>query len=101
MKLSGIDTPALVIDIESAEKNIQTMRNFLAPKKCKLRAHTKIHRSPFLAHMEIAGGSTGITCAKLGEAEVMAQSGISDILIANEIIGKLKTQRLARLAKDL
>ena len=99
LKLSDVDTPALVIDIEAAEKNIQTMRNFLAPKKCKLRAHTKIHRSPFLAHMELAGGSTGITCAKLGEAEVMAQSGVRDILIANEIVGKFKTQRLAKLAK--
>jgi len=75
------------------------MREFLGPKKVKLRAHTKIHKSPFLAHKQIAGGSTGITCAKLGEAEVMAQSGISDILIANEIVGKYKIQRLARLAR--
>jgi|SRR5579872_285422 len=99
MKLAEIDTPALVIDIELAEKNIQTMHDFLAPKKCNLRSHTKIHKSPFLAHKQIAGGSSGITCAKLGEAQVMAQAGISDILIANEIIGKQKTQRLANLAK--
>ena len=88
-----------MIDIEIAEKNIETMRKFLATKKPKLRAHTKIHKSPFLAHMQIAGGSSGITCAKLGEAEIMAQSGISDILIANEIVGRHKTQRLANLAK--
>jgi len=94
-----MDTPSLVIDIEIAEKNIETMRKFLASKKTKLRAHTKIHKSPFLALMQIAGGSSGITCAKLGEAEVMAQSGISDILIANEIVGKQKTKRLANLAK--
>jgi D-serine deaminase-like pyridoxal phosphate-dependent protein len=75
------------------------MRDFLSPKRCKLRAHTKIHKSPFLAQKQIAGGSTGITCAKVGEAEVMAQAGISDILIANEIIGRHKTQRLANLAK--
>ncbi len=75
------------------------MREFLSSKKSKLRAHTKIHKSPFLAHKQIAGGSTGITCAKLGEAEVMAQAGISDILIANEIIGNFKTQRLAKIAK--
>ncbi len=75
------------------------MHDFLAPKKCKLRAHTKIHKSPFLAYKQLAGGSSGITCAKLGEAEVMAQAGISDILIANEIIGKHKAQRLANLAK--
>jgi D-serine deaminase-like pyridoxal phosphate-dependent protein len=75
------------------------MREFLSSKKCRLRAHTKIHKSPFLAHKQIAGGSTGITCAKLGEAEVMAQAGISDILIANEIIGNFKTQRLAKIAK--
>jgi D-serine deaminase-like pyridoxal phosphate-dependent protein len=75
------------------------MHDFLAPKKCKLRAHTKIHKSPFFAHMQLDGGSSGITCAKLGEAEIMAQAGIADILIANEIIGNYKTQRLARLAK--
>lgn len=75
------------------------MRSFLSPKKCKLRAHTKIHKSPFLAHKQIAGGSSGITCAKLGEAEVMVQAGISDILIANEIIGEHKLTRLANLAK--
>jgi D-serine deaminase-like pyridoxal phosphate-dependent protein len=85
--------------MDLAEKNIRTMHDFLAPKKCKLRAHTKIHKSPFLAYKQIAGGSSGITCAKLGEAEVMAQAGISDILIANEIIGKHKAQRLANLAK--
>jgi D-serine deaminase-like pyridoxal phosphate-dependent protein len=99
VKLSEVDTPALIIDMDLAEKNIQTMHDFLAPKKCKLRAHTKIHKSPFLAYKEIAGGSSGITCAKLGEAEVMAQAGISDILIANEIVGKFKAQRLANLAK--
>jgi len=75
------------------------MRDFISSKKCKLRAHTKIHKSPYLAHLELDGGSTGITCAKLGEAEIMAQSGISNILLANEIIGWFKTQRLASLAK--
>ena len=97
--LSEIDTPALIIDIETAEKNIRTMREFIASKKTKLRAHTKIHKSPFLAHMQIAGGSSGITCAKVGEAEVMVQGGISDILIANEIVGRRKTERLANLAR--
>ncbi len=99
MKVNEVDTPALIIDIETAEKNIRTMRDFLSSKKCGLRAHTKIHKSPFLAHRQIAGGSSGITCAKLGEAEVMAQAGIANILIANEIIGELKTKRLANLAK--
>lgn len=99
MKLAEIDTPSLVIDIETVEKNIRAMRQFLATKKTKLRAHTKIHKSPFLAHMQIAGGSSGITCAKVGEAEVMVQAGISDILIANEIVGRKKTGCLANLAR--
>ena len=93
------DTPALILHIDAAERNIKKMGDYFRGKKSCLRAHTKIHKSPFLAHKQVAAGSRGITCAKLGEAEAMAWSGITDILIANEIVSEHKLSRLARLAK--
>lgn len=99
MKTSDYDTPALVLDIAAVEQNIHKMSDYFSGKKAALRAHTKIHKSPFIAHMQIEAGSRGITCAKLGEAETMVQSGIKDILIANEITSDFKVERLARLAR--
>ena len=64
----------------------------------RLRPHAKTHKCPTLARMQLAAGAIGITCAKLGEAEVMAQAGVNDILIANQIIGAAKIARLVNLA---
>lgn len=99
MKLVEYDTPALVLDIEVAESNIRRMGEYFRGKKAHLRPHVKVHKSPFLAHKQIAAGAKGITCAKISEAEVMANSGIDDILVANEIVGPDKLMRLANLAK--
>ncbi len=99
MRLEEIDTPALVLDIEIAERNIARMSEYFRGKKAHLRPHVKVHKSPFLAHKQLAAGAHGITCAKVSEAEVMANSGIVDILIANEIVGVDKLKRLAHLAK--
>src|SRR5208337_1078016 len=68
-------------------------------KKAHLRPHVKVHKSPLIAHKQIRAGAIGITCAKISEAEVMAQNGIDDILIANEIVGDEKVRRLLRLAQ--
>ena len=62
------------------------------------RPHSKVHKTPEIAKLQIAAGAIGVTCAKLGEAEVMAAAGIRDILIANQIVGALKIDRLVRLA---
>jgi len=94
-----IDTPALVIDVNILERNIAKMAEYLRSRKSKLRPHVKVHKSPVLAKKQIAAGAIGITVAKVSEAEVMAQSGIDDILIANEIVGEQKLRRLARVAK--
>jgi D-serine deaminase-like pyridoxal phosphate-dependent protein len=99
MRLEEIDTPALVLDIEIAERNIARMSEYFRGKKAHLRPHVKVHKSPFLAQKQIAAGAHGITCAKVSEAEVMANSGINDIFIANEIVGVVKLKRLASLAK--
>jgi len=59
------------------------MSEFFQGKKAHLRPHVKVHKSPFLAHKQIAASAKGITCAKISEAEVMVNSGIDDILVAN------------------
>jgi len=100
LKVHEYDTPALILDIEAAERNIKRMGEYFRGKKVHLRPHVKVHKSPFLAHKQIAAGAPGITCAKLSEAEVMANSGIDDILIANQIIGPYKIRKLASLAKQ-
>lgn len=95
-----IDTPALLIDLEKLEKNIEKMARFFSDKKANLRPHIKTHKSPWLAHKQLEAGAIGITCQKLGEAEVMAKAGIRDILIANEIVGVQKIKRLVNLRKN-
>jgi len=94
-----IDTPALVIDLDAMERNIRRMADYFASRPAKLRPHAKTHKCPIIAHKQLDAGARGITCAKLGEAEVMAASGIKDILIANQIVGKEKISRLAALAR--
>ena len=99
LKSTEYDTPALLLDMDVAELNIKRMGDYFRGKKVHHRPHVKVHKSPILAHKQIAAGAYGITCAKLTEAEVMANSGIDNILIANQIIGAQKLTRLANLAK--
>jgi D-serine deaminase-like pyridoxal phosphate-dependent protein len=99
MNKSDIDTPALLIDIDKMERNIQKMADFFDKHAANLRPHTKTHKCPVLAHKQLRAGAQGITCAKLGEAEVMAEAGVNDILIANQIVGEQKITRLANLAR--
>ena len=99
MDKNEIDTPALLIDLDALESNIKTMSEYFKEINTNLRPHFKAHKSTAIAHMQMAAGAIGITCAKLGEAEVLAEAGIKDILIANQIVGPLKIARLVNLAK--
>lgn len=94
-----IDTPALVIDLDAMERNIRRMADFFRDRPANLRPHAKTHKTPELAKMQLDAGAIGITCAKLGEAEVMADAGIRGLLVANEVIGAQKIARLAEVAK--
>jgi len=85
-----IDTPALLLYMDAAERNIAKMADFFSDKPCKLRPHIKTHKLPLIAHKQIDAGAIGITCAKLGEAKVFLESGIKNVLIANEIVGEKK-----------
>jgi D-serine deaminase-like pyridoxal phosphate-dependent protein len=93
-----LDTPALCLDIEVVQRNIRRMADYFADGPVRLRPHCKTHKSPMLAQMQLDAGAIGITCAKLGEAEVMGAVGLKDILIANEVVGPSKIARLVNLA---
>jgi D-serine deaminase-like pyridoxal phosphate-dependent protein len=95
-----IDTPALLIDLDSMDFNIDTMAGFFLTTQSKLRPHFKTHKTPVIAHMQLQAGAIGMTCAKVGEAEVLVNAGIRDILIANQVVGPEKIARLASLARQ-
>jgi hypothetical protein len=86
--------PALWVDLDALDHNIATMAERCAAQGVDWRPHVKASKAPDLAKRLIAGGAVGITCAKVGEAEVMAAAGVTDILIANEIVGPRKIARL-------
>ncbi len=94
-----IDTPALLLDADALEANLQRMSTFFAHRHCKLRPHFKSHKCTTIARLQMKAGAVGITCAKLGEAEVVAEAGIRNILIANQIVGPLKICRLVELCR--
>lgn len=98
MNYLEIDTPALLIDQNILNKNIQEMQDFANRNRVKLRPHTKTHKMPKLAKLQEAKGASGITVAKVGEAEVMAEHGLKDIFIANEIVGVQKLERIKELS---
>jgi D-serine deaminase-like pyridoxal phosphate-dependent protein len=100
LKVQEYDTPALIVDIDVVDRNIKRMGEYFRGKKVHLRPHVKVHKSPYFAHKQIAAGAQGITCAKLSEAEVMADAGIKDILIANQVVGPYKLKRLANLSRE-
>jgi D-serine deaminase-like pyridoxal phosphate-dependent protein len=97
--INEVDTPALVIDADAMESNIQRMADYFETVPAGIRPHAKTHKSPVIALKQIRAGAVGATCAKLGEAEALQRGGVSDILIANEIVGPRKIARLARLAR--
>jgi D-serine deaminase-like pyridoxal phosphate-dependent protein len=93
-----LDTPALIIDLDKTEKNLKAMQDLANSAGIKLRPHTKTHKMADIAHLQLEYGAKGITVAKLGEAEAMAEAGIMDIFIATQIVGKQKLARLRSLA---
>ncbi len=100
--VSDLDTPAVVIDLDIVEANIRRAQEKLASHGFKNRPHIKTHKIPTLAKMQMDAGAIGITCQKIGEAEVMADAGVADdILLTYNIIGDAKTERLAALIRRL
>jgi D-serine deaminase-like pyridoxal phosphate-dependent protein len=97
MDIASLDTPCLILDIDTVESNIARMAAFLEGKHAKLRPHFKTPKTPEVARRQLAAGAVGITVAKLGEAEVLADAGIGPILMANQVVGPVKIDRLMAL----
>ena len=90
-------TPVAVIDMDKVERNIARVQKACDAAGVANRPHIKTHKSPMLAKLQIAAGAKGITCQKIGEAEVMADAGIDDILISYNLLGEEKMSRLGAL----
>jgi D-serine deaminase-like pyridoxal phosphate-dependent protein len=94
-----LDTPALLLDLNAVESNIRKMADFARQAGVRLRPHAKIYKgTPVFAWMQLRAGAMGLTVSKLSEAEVLAAAGIQEILIANQVVGSRKVQRLVNLA---
>jgi D-serine deaminase-like pyridoxal phosphate-dependent protein len=94
-----LDTPALLVDLDVLQSNIARIAGACRAGGVAWRPHTKGIKVPAIAHMLLRSGAIGVTCAKLGEAEIMASAGINNILIANQIVGEQKILRLVNLRR--
>ncbi len=94
----ALNTPALVLDVEALDRNIAAMASFAAAAGLKLRPHAKTHKSVDIARRQIAAGALGVCCAKLGEAEALADGGIEGMLITSPVVGAPAVERLVALA---
>src|SRR2546430_14543374 len=99
MRTSEIDTPAVLIDADILERNIRRAAEQCGKHRIALRPHIKTHKMPPLAWMQVKAGAVGLTVAKLGEAEVMADAGIADLMGAFPVGGSAKLRRLGSLAE--
>lgn len=93
----AIDTPALVVDLDAFERNLDRMAAMAAEAGVRLRPHAKMHKSPWVALKQIERGAVGVCCQKVSEAEVMVDGGITDVLVSNQVVGAEKLKRLAEL----
>jgi D-serine deaminase-like pyridoxal phosphate-dependent protein len=99
LRKDELDTPALLVDLDILDRNIGEIAETCRAHHVNWRPHAKSHKSPDIVRKQLAAGAKGIVCAKLAEAEVMAQAGIENIMIANQIVGDIKIERLAGLSR--
>jgi D-serine deaminase-like pyridoxal phosphate-dependent protein len=99
LRVNDLDTPALVIDLDIMEHNLQRMAEYTEEHGLRLRPHTKTHKIPALARKQLDLGAAGLTIAKVGEAEVMLGANPPDLLLAYPIIGRRKLDRLMEVAR--
>ena len=97
MRIDDLDTPCLLLDLDRVNKNIATMMGILEGTGVSLRPHFKTPKCPAVAELQLKAGAIGITVAKLGEAEVLADAGLGPILMANQVVGTTKIDRLMAL----
>src|SRR5882762_2167501 len=98
--LDEVDTPALVVDLDALEGNIARMAKAVEGGAVRLRPHAKSHKCAEVARAQIAAGAVGVCSQKVSEAEALVAGGVADVLVTNEIVGKQKLARLARLVRE-
>ena len=99
MPLIEVDTPALLLDMDAFESNLDCLDASLAGKQIRVRPHAKSHKCPEIALRQMARGAIGVCCQKVTEAEAMVAGGIPDVLISNQVVGARKIARLVALAQ--
>ena len=99
MPLAAVDTPALILDLDAFERNLARMADAVRGKPVRLRPHAKSHKCAEIATRQMALGAVGVCCQKVSEAEALVAGGVSDVLIANEVVGAGKLDHLAALAR--
>ena len=95
--IENFGTPCPVIDLDIVDRNIAHAQSLCEKAGVANRPHIKTHKSPELAKLQLKAGASGITCQKLGEAEIMADAGITDIIIATNLIGAARSGKLAEV----
>jgi len=93
-----VDTPALVLELDALEANIEAMAAFGRAREVGLRPHAKTHKCAAIGRLQLEAGAVGLCCAKLGEAEALAAGGLGPLLVTSPIVGPHKLERLAKLA---
>ena len=96
--IAAVDTPALLIDLDAMERNIEEVHSAIHTAGIAVRSHAKAHKCPDIALRQIKAGAIGICVQKASEAEPFIDMGIKNILITNEVVGVRKVERVARLA---
>ena len=97
---SELETPALLLDLDIARQNIAVMAGHMERAGKSLRPHTKTHKAPQIARMQVDAGAIGVSTATAWEAIVMIDAGVEDILVANEVVGPSRIRALAEAARD-
>ena len=99
MTLAEVDTPALLLDLDAFERNLDRLDRSLAETRIRVRPHAKSHKCPEIALRQMARGAIGVCCQKVSEAEAMVEGGVMNVMISNEVVGAGKVARLATLGK--
>jgi D-serine deaminase-like pyridoxal phosphate-dependent protein len=99
--VSGIETPALIVDLDTMERNVDAYAAFAEENGCRLRSHVKTHKTPDIARMQHGRTGGGVVCQTLSEAEVMAYNGLDDVYLSYMVVGERKLRRAVHLAETL
>ncbi|WP_108658327.1 DSD1 family PLP-dependent enzyme [Acuticoccus kandeliae] len=98
MAVADVDTPAMIVDIDAFQRNLRRLMDLTEGSGVLVRPHAKTHKSSTIGKMQMEAGAVGVCCQKVGEAEALVAGGVSDVYVSNQVVGRRKLDRLARLA---